>query len=865
MAEQPRRSKSKEMTRGSAKSKRQKKMTPRKWFFAFFFTAVIAIICGIIGYLFITLNGERILTEKADMLVFGEASIIYDANGNEVTRLIDANANRENAEYDEMPKQLIDAFVATEDQRFYEHSGIDFFSIGRAVVKDIIARSKVEGGSTITQQLAKNIFLTADKTFFRKATEASIAVALENKYSKQEIITMYLNRIYFGKGVHGIKAAAEFYFDAELKDLKLWQMATLAGMPKAPNRYNPINDPESSASRRSVVLKLMYEQGYITEQEMNEAKAVVYEPPANLEEKETDPYKAYVDYVIEEALKVMPGMTEEELRIGGYRIYTSLNTTAQQAVEKEFADDDNFEKSPDDQKAQGAMIIMDHRDGTIQAMAGGRDYVRKGLNRVEVKRQPGSAFKPIVSYGPALETGDYYPWTVLNPDQQKCFGDYCPRDPHGSSPVNMQLAIKESRNLAAVWTLNQVGIGNGIAFAKKLGIELAPEDRNLAIALGGLTQGVTPLQMAEAFSVFANGGKSVDPHTITKIENASNKKVFTYNAPQAKQLMKPETAWYMTEMLQTVLERGGTGTGARIDRPVAGKTGTTQHGIRNFNSSANKDAWFVGYTPEWTAAVWMGYDITDKEHVIKKSSSQAAAMFGKVMKQAMKNVPKSSFKQPSGIKQEVKEQAPVTGFNAVFLAEQAKVQLTWTAPENSEGVTYRVYRKDSSESEFTVFVDSATTSVDDMSVFPGMTYQYYVVAYNAQEDKESKASDTITIEVPETEVDIPEQPMEPDQPSDGELPGDGNNGGEVSPPPSVDPNQPVETEDPGDGGTVTPPGDGNGNGNGNGNNGNGNGSVDPGQGADGPVESTDPGTGDGTVTGKGTTDKNEAGSAGGRA
>lgn len=860
MAEQPRRSRQQEPKRGGT-SKRKKRMTPRKWFFAFFFTAVIAIICGIIGYLFITLNGERILTERADMLELGEASIIYDGSGNEVTKLYDATANREIAEYNEMPEQLVNAFVATEDQRFYEHSGIDFFSIGRAVVKDVIARSKVEGGSTITQQLAKNIFLTADKTFFRKATEASIAVALENKYSKQEIITMYLNRIYFGKGVHGIKSAAEYYFDSDLKDLKLWQMATLAGMPKAPNRYNPINDSESSMTRRSVVLKLMYDQGYITEQEMNEAKAVVYEPPADLEDKQTDPYKAYVDYVIEEALKVMPGMTEEELRIGGYRIYTSLNTTAQQAVEKEFADDSNFEKSPDDQKAQGAMIIMDHRDGTIQAMAGGRDYVRKGLNRVEVKRQPGSSFKPIVSYGPALDSGQFYPWSVLNQDSQKCFGNYCPRDPHGAGPVTMQQAIKESRNLAAVWTLNQVGIKNGIAFAKKLGIELSPDDRNLAIALGGLTNGVTPLQMAEAYSVFANGGKSVDPHTIIKIETSANKKVYTYNAPQAKQLMKPETAWYMTEMMQTVLEKGGTGTGARIDRPVAGKTGTSQHGIPNFNSSANRDAWFVGYTPEWTAAVWMGYDITNKQHVIKKSSSQAAAMFGKVMKQAMKNVPKSSFKKPSGIKEEVKEQAPVTNFNAVFLAEQAKVQLSWSAPENSEGVTYRVYRKDSSESEFSVFVDSATTTVDDMSVFPGMTYQYYVVAYNAEADKESKASETITIEVPETEVGIPEQPMEPDQPSDGELPGDGNNGGEISPPPPTDPNPPVETETPGNGGTVTPPGDGSGNGN----NGNGNGSVDPGQGAGGPIEPTDPGAGDGTVTGKGTTDNNEAGNAGGKA
>lgn len=807
MAERPR-------SKTAPKQKRKKKISGRKWFYGLFFTAVIAIICGIIGYLLIILNGERVLTENANKLNLGEASIIYDANENEISRLYDPNENREIAEFSEIPEQLLNAIVATEDQRFYEHSGIDFFAIGRAVVKDVVARSAVEGASTITQQLAKNVFLTADKTFFRKATEASIAVALEHQMSKQQILTMYLNRIFFGKRVHGVKEAAKYYFDTDLDKLELWQIATIAAMPKAPNRYNPINHPEDSMNRRAVVLKLMYDQGYITAEEMEKAKAVVYEIPKNHEERNTDKYPAFVDYVIEEAMEVT-NLSEEELRIGGYRIYTSLNQQAQNALDTQFNDDDNFENSKDDQQVQGAMVIIDHRDGTIQALSGGRDYVKKGLNRVEVPRQPGSAFKPIISYGPALESGKYFPWTVLANDK-RCYGNYCPTDKWGATPVTMQQAIKDSRNLASVWMLNQIGLREGFAFASKLGFDLDEQDRNLTAALGGLTTGTTPMQMATAFSVFANGGKSVDTHSILKIEGKNNY-TFTYKAPASKQLMSPETAYYLTEMMQTVVQKGGTGSRAAFNRPLAGKTGTTQHGIPNYKGSGIRDAWFVGYTPEWTAAVWMGYDKTDKDHILKTGSSQAAAMFSKVMRSAMKNVPQSSFNKPQGIK-ENKPPAAITNFNAIFIPEEMKVQLSWD-PYQDGKVTYQVYRKEASESEFIRFVDSLTsTGVDDMSAFPGMTYEYYVVAYDAENDLESAPSQKITVVIPETEI-IPDIPMEPDplDPNGGEIspPLEGD-GGEATPEPTGDMELPEVTLEPGtDTGepAATPiPGDGSGNG-----------------------------------------------------
>lgn len=783
--------------------KRKRKVSGRTWFYGLFFTAAVAIVCGIIGYLLIILNGERILAENGSKLNFGEASILYDANGQEIATVKLGTDNRELAEYSEIPEQLLNAIVATEDQRFYEHSGIDFFAIGRAVVKDVIARSAVEGGSTITQQLAKNVFLTADKTFFRKATEASIAVALEHKMSKPEILTMYLNRIHFGKGISGVKAAAKFYFDTELKDLELWQIATLAAMPKAPNRYNPINDPESSMNRRAVVLNLMHEQGYISAEEAAEAKAVVYEQPASLEEDQSTDYQEFIDYAVEEAMEITK-LTEEEIRVGGFKIYTTMDQQAQQSMDNQFANDDNFEKSKDDQIVQGAMIIMDHRDGTIKAMAGGRDYIYKGIthNRVLVKRQPGSAFKPIIAYGPALETGGMTPSTILTNDQ-KCFGSYCPTDRWGPAPVSMTQAIKDSRNLAAVWTLNQVGLKQAFDFAGKLGFELADEDKNLTAALGGLTYGTTPMEMATAYSVFANGGRSVDPHSVVKIEGRNYS--YTYEAPASKQLMSERTAAYLTDMMQTVVQKGGTGVRAAINRPVAGKTGTTQHGIKGFSGDGIKDAWFVGYTPEWTAAVWMGYDKTDLDHYLKTGGSQSAALFGKVMRDAMKNVPITGFNRPQEVVEEEEPPAAITNFNAVFIEEEMKVKLSWDPVQDGE-VTYIVFRKEASESEFTRFVDSLTsTEVDDMSAFSGMTYEYYVVAYNAETDKQSEPSPTITVAIPETEI-IPEIPMEPDPtvPDTGEMTPPAEDGGEATPQPE-ETEQPEATEQPEeDGGTASP-------------------------------------------------------------
>lgn len=787
--------------RGKSKGSRKRKKRGLIWLF---FVLLFATVCAVVGYLLVILNGERILTANINKLNLDTSSVVVDRDGNEVAQLYMSEGNREFVPIGNMPKLLTDAFVATEDKRFYEHSGIDLLGIGRALVKDVIARSAVEGASTITQQLAKNLFLNSDKTLFRKGTEASIALALENHKSKEEILELYLNRIYFGKGQYGVKTAAKYYFNAsDLKKLKLWQIATLAGIPKAPNVYNPLANPERSQERRAVVLGLMYDQGLITKEEQEAAAKVEYDPdvvPAT-----RGKYLTYMDYVIEEA-KEKTGLTEEELLSSGYTIKTTIDTKAQSAMEASFANDALFDKSPDKTLAQGAMVILDQHDGSLIAMVGGRDYGKKGFNRVVNPRQPGSAFKPIAVYGPAIESGEYFPWSTVQ-DVKQCFNGYCPTNSNSRNKyrgeIPMSVAIKESRNVSAVWLLNQIGVKTGTAFANKLGIKLEPDDRNLAMALGGLTYGATPLQMANAYAAFANGGLLQDPHSILSITDRNGEAIYTYDEPKAKRVMSETTAYYVTELMKGVVQKGGTGVNAAIGgRSVAGKTGTTQ----NPNGSGNRDIWFVGYTPEWTAAVWYGYDKTDAAHHLSSNSGEAAKMFSAVMSKALSGKKKRSFPVPEGLKQE--EKLPgIDGLMASYSETSGSVRLEWTKVEG-EGITYKVYRKEASEAEFVQLGEVPDSVLEDLTIQPGKTYTYYVTAYQAAKKLESEPSEQATLVIPGGEEVATPPPAEvggevitpSETPSESpEAPGV-EGGGEIVPPvelpsPSPDGNEIPATSD----------------------------------------------------------------------
>ena len=778
--------------------KKKKILSKKRVLWTLFFATALAIFCALGGYLFIMLNGEKLLQANSDKLTVNPTTKVYDRNANLIGEL--SLEKSDPVEYEKIPKLLIDAFVATEDKRFFEHKGVDFWSIGRAAVKDVAARSMVEGGSTITQQLAKNIFLTRDKTFFRKATEVSIAVALENKKSKEQIITMYLNRINFGGTVYGIKAASERYFGkSNLEDLKIWEMATLAAMPKGPSRYNPLKNPELSKERRAVVLQLMKDQGYITEQERLDAKDVdyTYKPPESKQR-----YQAFIDFAVDEAEEKF-GLSEDDLNIGGYKIYTTMDKHAQQTVEDAFADADNFEKGVDDKIVQGSMVIMNQENGSIMALLGGRNYEKKGYSRVTAsRRSPGSAFKPIVSYAPALESGKFNVDSQLSNEKQ-CFGKYCPNNLHGYSPtISMSDALQKSENIPAVWLLNEIGVNTGFQFAKKMGIPLADEDKNLSLALGGMSKGTNTLEMAQAYSAFANGGELREAYAIKSITDSEDKTVFKADTTPER-VMSETTAYQMTQMMQKVVE-SGTGKKARINRPVAGKTGTTQSGYSGISS--NRDVWFVGYTPEWTAAVWMGYDEPDKKHLLKNSSPLAAAFWGKVMEEALKDFPVKPFPDsgnldiPDPTEDPTANQA-IADLSAQYDPSTMTVNLSWTGVP-TEGVEYHIYRRETSETDFTPLLSTLSSTAADISAMPGLVYEYYVTAYYSDKEIESEPSNLVTVSVqdtPPTEEPVPT--LDPGLPTDS--PGNGANNG----------------SNPGDTG-------GNGNGNGNGNGiGNGNGGV----------------------------------------
>ncbi|MGN7760207.1 PBP1A family penicillin-binding protein [Paenibacillus sp. 22594] len=752
--------------------KKKKFLTKKRVLWTLFFATALAVFCALGGYLFIMLNGQKLLSENQDKLSIHETTKIYDRNANLIGEL--ALEKSEPVEHEDIPKLLIDAFVATEDKRFFEHSGVDLWSIGRAAVKDIAARSMVEGGSTITQQLAKNIFLTRDKTFFRKATEVSIAVALENEKTKDEIITMYLNRINFGGTIYGIKAASIRYFgQGDLNKLDVWQIATLAAMPKGPSRYNPLRNPELSKERRGVVLQLMYEQGYITKEQMDEAKVVDYnyKPPESKQR-----YQAFIDYAIDEAEEKF-GLTEDDLNIGGYKIYTTMDKHAQETVEKAFADSDNFEKSVDDQLVQGSMTIINQENGSIVALLGGRNYEKKGYSRVDgSRRSPGSSFKPLVSYAPALESGKFTNDSMLSNEKQ-CFGTYCPNNLHGySKTISMAEALTKSENIPAVWLLNEIGVNTGFQFAKRLGINLKDEDKNLSLALGGMSEGTNTMEMAQAYSAFANGGDLREAYSIKSITNSDGDTVYKANT-KPERVMSENTAYQMTEMMQKVVE-DGTGKKARINRPVAGKTGTTQSGYDGISS--NRDVWFVGYTPEWTAAVWMGYDKPSKTHLLKNSSPLAAAFWGKVMEEALEGVPNKSFPKPEGVSDPEPTATPETaqpvgGLKAAYDASTMTVNLSWE-PSPVKGVEYRIYRRETSEAEFSPLLNTVSSSVGDISAMPGLSYEYYVTAYYPELDVESEPSAAVTVEVQdEPPTQEPEATIDPNLPTD-ETGNGGTNG-----------------------------------------------------------------------------------------
>ncbi|AIQ14718.1 transglycosylase domain-containing protein [Paenibacillus durus] len=600
-----------------------------------FDAGVLAVILGLMALIYMFVYGRYTVHRHSDHLILPESSVIVASDGTRIGRIpLPGSGYRQTAKLKEMPELLIKAFIAVEDKRFYSHNGIDYKGILRAAVNNSARMRLSEGGSSITQQLARSLYLNRDRTIFRKLNEASIAVALERHLSKNEILELYLNEIYMGRGMYGVKSAAERYFGvSDLNRLEIWQIAVLAGIPKGPSVYNPADNAERSLERRKIVLGIMRREGLITEGEMREAVVSKYEPPGEAEDGPSA--VSYMEASLREASRVT-GIPVNKLRTGGYMIETVMNKGAQSALDKAFLRKELFPPDGKGSKAEAAMVIINHHNGEIVAMTGGRNPREGDLNRAVLDaRQPGSAFKPIIVYGPALESGKFTPESVL-PDRPYAYGSYRPQNINSAyaGQLTMSAALRKSANAPAVWLLRQTGLAYARQFASRLGIELTDEDNNLSIALGGLHKGVSPLKLAQAYSVFASGGYYREAFTVRRITDRHGILLYEH-APAASRVISARTAGEMTAMLRNVVQEG-TGIKAQMNRPVAGKTGTTELDLPATDRKANRDIWFVGYTPEWTAAVWIGFDRTDRDNYMTAGSGTAAALFARVMEPALR-------------------------------------------------------------------------------------------------------------------------------------------------------------------------------------------------------------------------------------
>lgn len=577
-------------------------------------------------------------------------SLLFDKDDREVIPLRSAK-NRVELSQNEIPEIMKKAIIAIEDQRFKSHHGVDFYRLGGAVVANITKGYGSQGGSTITQQLVKNAVLkNPEKKLRRKIQELYIALQVESRYSKEQILAFYLNNVFYGEGAWSLQTASQIYFGKDAQELNLAEAAMLAGVVNAPNRYSPYKNPEKAKQRRALVLNEMVDLKYITKEEAEKAK----EEPFNLVGLQPNDYRfqSFIDHVIEEAAEKMK-LSERDissLYTAGYRIYTTMDTKTQEAAEKVYADEKNFPPGKKGKIVQSAMVVLDPHSGGIRTLIGGRNQQgERQFNRaVDATRQPGSVFKPVAVYGPALEKG-YSPATVLDdyPQQYdsgtggtKTFVNY---DGRYRGLISMRTGIQHSVNTVAVKMLQKIGVSEGLNFAKSLGITSLvesgePNDIGLSLALGGLTKGVSPLELTAAYGCFANGGIYVKPYAIRKIEDKDGNIIYQNKIFQTM-VMSTQTAYLMSDMLQTVVQSGTAQRAKLPDRPVAGKTGTT---------SFNVDAWFVGYTPDLVSSVWLGYDKKEKMSGVF-GGNYGAPIWKKVMTVAHQNIPPSTFPEPEGI------------------------------------------------------------------------------------------------------------------------------------------------------------------------------------------------------------------------
>ncbi|MGE1130967.1 PBP1A family penicillin-binding protein [Bacillus wiedmannii] len=669
------------------------------------------------------------------------------------TKFLDKNGNffyeygaekRTHVTYDQIPKVVESAFLATEDSRFYDHNGIDFKRTTKAVMENVTGGFGSQGGSTITQQVVKNYFLTMDKTAKRKVQEWYLSYKLEQQYSKHEILEMYLNKINLGNRSYGIATAAQKYYNKDLKDLQLHEAAMLAGLPQGPNIYDPTKkeNVERATNRRNVVLSLMNRHGYITKAEMDNATKIPVteglQPSSEVTEMK---YQAFLDAVVKEVEKEYP-----DVNIGsdGLTIHTTLDQDAQDYADKIM--DGNLIKYPNDQ-FQGSFVFMDTQSGEVRAIGAGRKESKstfKGHNMAtDLKRQVGSTMKPIFDYGPAIENLQWSTYHQLNDSEYTYSNGKKIRNATKSykGDVSLRESLKKSLNIPALKTAQAVGLPKSQAFAEGLGMTFKDGKTYESTAIG--SNDSSPLQLAGAYAAFGNDGNYNKPHFVKEVIFPDGKKKSF--KPKEQRAMQDYTAYMITDVLRDVVKPGSGGTGptayvSGVD--VAGKTGTQnfdedvlkKYGIP---ADANRDSWFAGYTPQYTMAVWTGYEKDGPENYIGDRSTRIAQQMFQVMMSKFAT-DKSRFERPSSVQEingelyvkgakkdaikQIKVDAP-SGLNVTFDGAST-VTLNWSGP--TEVDAYAASYKATDGSSGSLSISGTTASLGGIK--PGVTYSFSVVA-----------------------------------------------------------------------------------------------------------------------------------------
>ena len=630
--------------------------------------AILGTLAALLAALVLVLapwDWEKLDLEKLTQLK--ETSILYDANGGRAGSLY-GSENRIYVPLENIPVHVQQAFIAAEDQRFYEHHGVDIVRLFGALWHDIRTMSLEQGASTITQQLIKLTHLSGEKTLSRKAQEALLALQLERQMGKDDILERYLNVVYFGRGAYGIEAAANSYFGKHASGLTLAEGALLAGVIKSPSNYAPHLELENAVERRNLILEEMAQCGFITAEEAEDAQKEAL--TLNLSEEDAQ-FGWYLDAAATEAQEIL-GVTRDELLTGGYGIYTALDTQAQAAAEELFANGASFpDPASDGTPAQAALVAEDTANGEIIAIVGGRTYdVRLGLNRAtQIKRQPGSAIKPVSAYAAAIEGYGYMPTSFVDDTPRVFSGGYQPGNAGGNyyGEVTLREALSRSLNVATVDLAEKIGVNALRTQLERFGITPAERDADLALALGSMTEGVSPARLCAAYCALANGGQRVEPHTVRKIV-ASDGEVL-YEAPQADtRAVSAGTACLVTDMLRTAAAEGSANALSAVGANLAGKTGTV-----DMEGGGNRDIWTVAYTPKLAVAVWMGFDEPDAGHALPDwagGSSYPARLCANFLTAVGDRWTRGSFATPSTLRRVVIDALALEEDKAVVLAAE---------------------------------------------------------------------------------------------------------------------------------------------------------------------------------------------------